>query len=107
MAQTKVTIEPANKKQTLDAFFRYYALSSLLFDNKKAEIYDVTDIPSNNQFHVMAKDKAKELEIDWKTMSHEDSNRIMLAMLEDCWNTIRDIENAQKLNIELTLKFLK
>jgi hypothetical protein len=55
----------------------------------------------------MAKDKAKELEIDWKTMSHEDSNRIMLAMLEDCWNTIRDIENAQKLNIELTLKFLK
>jgi hypothetical protein len=28
-------------------------------------------------------------------------------MLEDCWNTIRDIENAQKLNIELTLKFLK
>lgn len=55
----------------------------------------------------MAQEKAKELGVDWKQMSHEDSNRIMLAMLEDSFNLIRDIENSKNIVLTTKLQILK
>lgn len=100
-------VDPKDKKRTMLQFFQYFELSSLLFDNTKAEIYNITDIPAKNKFHKMAQEKAKELGVDWKQMSHEDSNRIMLAMLEDSYNLIRDIENSKNIVLKTTLQILK
>lgn len=100
-------VDPKDKKKTIQQFFQYFELSSLLFDNTKAEIYNVTDILSKNKFYKMAQQKAKELGVDWKKMSHEDSNRIMLAMLEDSYNLIRDIENSKNIVLKTTLQILK
>ena len=47
MTKNKLSIAPPDKKKTLEAFFRYYELSRLLFGQKQNEIYDVTDIPNN------------------------------------------------------------
>lgn len=94
------TVEPSKSRQTLDAFFRYYKLSSLLFDTRKEEIYNVNDIPESNEFYEMAKDMAKQLNIDWTGMTHEDSNRIMLALLEDAFNMIREIEDSKSIILE-------
>lgn len=100
-------VDPKDKKKTMMQFFQYFELSSLLFDNTKAEIYNVADIPVKNKFYKMAQEKAKELDVDWKQMLHEDSNRIMLAMLEDSYNLIRDIENSKNIILKTTLQILK
>lgn len=95
------------KEKTLEQFFRFLELCSLLFDNRKDEIYNVSDIPSSSKFHKIAKNVAKEMNINWKNMSHEDSNRIMLAMLEDSFNLIREIENTPSIIIKTTIQILK
>ena len=86
MNKKNTNITPPDKQKTLEAFFRYYKLSSLLFDRRRDEIYNITDIPENNEFYKPAMEIAKQLDIDWKNMSHEDSNRIMLSLLEDAFN---------------------
>lgn len=100
MTKNKLSITPPDKKKTLEAFFRYYELSSLLFDQKQSEIYNVTDIPKTNKFYKPAKDIAKQLQINWKTMTHEESNRIMLALLEDSFNLIREIEDSKAITLQ-------
>ena len=45
MNKKNTNITPPDKQKTLEAFFRYYKLSSLLFDRRRDEIYNVTDIP--------------------------------------------------------------
>ena len=54
MTKNKLSIAPPDKKKTLEAFFRYYELSRLLFGQKQNEIYDVTDIPKTNKFYELA-----------------------------------------------------
>lgn len=102
-----LTITPNEKKKTMEQFFQYLELSSLLFDSNKDEIYNVTDIPVKNKFYKIAKHTAKELGIDWKGMSHENSNRIMLSMLEESFNLIRDIENSPNIIIKTHIQILK
>lgn len=107
MNKKNTSISPAAKKQTLEQFFRYFELSSLLFDHNRDEIYNVTDIPADSKFYSLAKDTAKQLQIDWSNMTHEESNRIMLAMLEESFNLIRDIENSKGIIIKTTIKITK
>ena len=61
MTKNKLSIAPPDKKKTLEAFFRYYELSRLLFGQKQNEIYDITDIPKTNKFYELAKEIAKQL----------------------------------------------
>lgn len=103
MNKKDVTVSPVSKSETLDQFFQYFELSSLLFDSNRDEIYNVTDIPKGNKFYQIAKDTAQELQIDWQKMSHDDSNRIMLAMLEESFNLIRDIEQSKRIVLKLTV----
>lgn len=100
MNKKQIQISPVSKRMTLEAFFRYYKLSSLLFDRRRDEIYNVTDIPENNEFYKSAMEIAKQLDIDWNNMTHEDSNRIMLSLLEDAFNLIREIENSKSIILE-------
>lgn len=96
-------VTPENKKETLEAFFKYYRLSCLLFDDRHDEIYNVSDLPKDNEFYPLAVDIAKQLGIDWNSMTHEDSNRIMLSLLEDSFNLIRRIENSKSIILKTTL----
>jgi len=107
ITKQQVFISPKDKQKTLEQFFRYFELSGLLFDRNREEIYDVSDIPVDNKFYKLAQQMAKRLNIKWKGMSHEDSNRIMLAMLEDAFNMIRDIENSKNMVIKTTIQILK
>lgn len=88
-----------------DTWMRYIELSKYLFASKNP-IYDINEMPSTNKFYKAAHDIADQLEIDWKGMSHEDSNRIMLAILEDTYKAMAavDAKNKKNLVIELTLK---
>ena len=101
MTKNKLSIAPPDKKKTLEAFFRYYELSRLLFGQKQNEIYDVTDIPKTNKFYELAKEIAKQLEIDWE------SNRVMLALLEDSFNLIRDIEDSKSIILQTKIVIKK
>ena len=103
MTKNKLSIAPPDKKKTLEAFFRYYELSRLLFGQKQNEIYDVTDIPKTNKFYEIA----KQLEIDWENMTHEESNRVMLALLEDSFNLIRDIEDSKSIILQTKIVIKK
>lgn len=100
MNKNNTSITPPDKQKTLEAFFRYYKLSSLLFDRRRDEIYNVTDIPEEDEFYKPAMEIAKQLDIDWKNMSHEDSNRIMLSLLEDAFNLICEIENSKSIVLQ-------
>lgn len=107
MDKNNTTIVPKNNNKTLEQFFHFYDLSSLLFDRNKDEIYNVTDIPKDSKFHEEAQKMASQLGIDWNKMSHEESNRIMLAMLEDSFNLIRDIEKAPNIILKVKLQITK
>lgn len=89
-----------------DTWMRYIELSKYLFGSKNP-IYDINEIPEDNQFYSMAKSIADQLGIDWKSMSHEDSNRIMLALLEDTYVAMAKVANKKDLVIELKLKIVK
>ena len=89
-----------------DTWMRYIELSKYLFGSKNP-IYDINEIPEDNQFYGMAKSIADQLGVDWKSMSHEDSNRIMLALLEDTYVAMAKVANKKDLVIELKLKIVK
>lgn len=89
-----------------DTWMRYIELSKYLFGSKNP-IYDINEIPENHQFYTMAKNIADQLGVDWKSMSHEDSNRIMLALLEDTYMAMAKVANRKDLVIELKLKIVK
>ena len=87
-------------------YLRYIELSKYLFGTKNS-IYDINEMPEDCVFWEPAQNIAKDLGIDWNTMSHEDSNRIMLALLEDTYNAMAQVGDKKKLVIELTLKVIK
>lgn len=87
-------------------YLRYMALSKYLFGSK-APIYDINEMPEDNEFLESARKIATALQIDWSNMSHEDSNRIMLALLEDTYNEMAKVGSKKQLAISVTLKILK
>ena len=72
MTKNKLSIAPPDKKKTLEAFFRYYELSRLLFGQKQNEIYDITDIPKTNKFYELAKEIAKPVSYTHLTLPTSD-----------------------------------
>lgn len=104
MDKKNIKITPVFMKQVKESFFDYFELSSLLFDDRKSDVFDITDIPKGNKFYGMAKDIAKDMGIEWKDMSHQDSNRVMLALLEDRFNIIRSVDHATNIDVEYHLK---
>lgn len=64
-------------------------------------------MPEDSKFYAAAKEIAKQIDVDWETMSHEDSNRIMLALLEDTYNAMGKVGDKKNLVIEVKLKIIK
>ena len=110
MAQ-KITTEDQLGKHDLKLFektyIRYLALSKYLFASGDKAIYDINEIPKDHEFYKEAKAIAKSLEIDWKKMTHEESNRIMLALLEDAYNAMAEVGDKSHLMVEVKLKIVK
>lgn len=93
-----------------DSYFRYIKLSQYLFGSGDAAVYDVNEIPVDSKFYQLAHDLADSMEISWESMTHEESNRIMLAMLDDCYNAMsKEIskKDKAKLVIDVNFKLLK
>lgn len=96
----------ATKKELLEqsqkAIGDFFSLSKYLFgDNAPA---DVNEIPEDNRFYKDARALADEMELDWKNMSHEDSNRVMLNLMSDYFYRI-DVD--EKYKPVLTISFQK
>lgn len=47
---------------------------------------------------------AEQLGISWEAMTHEESKRIMLALLEDYYVAMSKVVNTRRLVIEIRLK---
>lgn len=104
MNKKNMSADPKERQRTLDAFFEFFDLSRILFNRRLKEIYNVSDIPKRSRFYKIAQGVAEELSIDWSTMSHEDSNRIMLAMLESSFNKIVEIEDSSSIDLIVKIK---
>lgn len=91
-------------EQMADALREYLDLSKFLFADPDNSIYDVNELEPDEQFYPLAKDLAKELKIGWEDMSHEDSNRIMLLMLEKAYQKIREGSESAKIVMEFKVK---
>lgn len=111
------TIEPKTVDETggnhdlrlfRDSWLRYIELSKYLFAPENP-IYDINEMPQSSKFYKAARAIASQLKVDWKSMTHEQSNRIMLALLEDTYKAMAAVDAQHKKNlvIELTLKIKK
>lgn len=96
----------ATKKELLEqsqkAIADYFELSKYLFGDDAPQ--DVNEIPEDSPFYESAKAISDEMGLDWENMSHEDSNRVMLNVLSDCWF---GIQTDEKYRPVLTISFQK
>lgn len=89
-----------------EAYCHYIELSRYLFGLEDESVYDVNEIPEDSKFYQSAHELADSMKIPWKTMTHEDSNRIMLAMLDDAYNAIgKAVPKKDKKNLVIELNF--
>lgn len=89
-----------------DTYVRYIALSKVLFGQDE-NMYDINELRKDNEFYKDAVAIAKSLGIKWKTMTHDESNRIMLALLEDTYNAMAMVGDKKNLAVEVILKIIK
>lgn len=94
-------------KAVLEVFQKYIRLSKYLFAQTGEFIYDVNEIPKTNEFYKAAKAIAKKFEIDWKTMTHEESNRIMLALLSDTYNEMACVCDKDSIVLDTKIQIIK
>lgn len=86
------------------AYFEYVELSKLLFASTQEIIYDINELPETNKFFEPANKIANELEVSWQTMTHEESNRIMLALLEEYYNKMAEVADTNDIILQVSFK---
>ena len=94
------------KKQTKDslkALMSYLELSKLLFADGDDCPYLINELPSGTKLYKQAKALAKEMEINWKKMSVAESNSIMLEMLHDTYQSVKQVDNKRYI-VQITIK---
>ena len=77
------------QKKATERLCTFFKLGNLLFGQKDCE------------FCKPAKELAEELQIDWQNMTHEESNRIMLSLLDDYFNDI-NVDGDYKFKMQVT-----
>lgn len=108
---TKVTVADESGGQHdlqlfKETYIGYIELSKYLFGSKNP-IYDINEMPETCKFLGPAKEIAKSIDVNWEKMTHEESNRIMLALLEDTYKMMAKVGNKSKLVVEVKLKVTK
>ena len=89
----------AQSQKALEEFFN---LSKFLLGEEAP--YDVNEIPEDDPFYEAAKNMAEDMELDWKEMTHEDSNRVMLNLLSEAFLNIKPDGDYKTV---LTISFTK
>ena len=88
-------------EEALNSYMRYQRLSKFLFADPDNSPYNINEMDSKNEFYNDAKALAAKMGIDWEKMDHQESNRVMLALLEHCYQSIR---LAKSVVIDVTVK---
>ena len=94
----------SDSKSIMETAYDYWELSSLLFSGLSSCPYDINQIEPSSKFYFFSKSLAETLGVDWNTMSHEDSNRIMLGVLEHCFQQIKQGNETAYLTISVSDK---
>lgn len=91
-------------KKALNAWLDFTELCRLLFSGNDNCPYLINDL-KKGKWCKMAKEIAAEMKIDWKKMTTAESNAIMLAMLEDSYQSIREKDDEHYvINFSITDK---
>ena len=90
-------------KETMESYLNYLKLSRMLFANPETSIYDINELKEGDMFYMEAKGIADDLGVNWENMSHADSNRIMLALLEDFYQKMKKTEKGCTIGINFKL----
>ena len=88
-------------EEALNSYMRYQRLSKFLFADPDNSPYNINEMDSKNEFYNEAKALAAKMGIDWEKMDHQESNRVMLARLEHCYQSMR---LAKSVVIDVTVK---
>lgn len=97
--------EEQNMKPAYDAWMNFMKLCGLLFNPFSTSIYDINELKEDSEFYKPARELCEEMEVEWDDMTHEDSNRVMLALLEDYYNAIQiDKEKDYMFKIKIVEK---
>lgn len=89
------------QKEATEKMIAYCRLSKLLFDAGDNTPYNINELKEDSEFFKPATALCEELEIDWKNMTHEESNRIMLSLLDDYFNAI-NVDGDFKFTLQVT-----
>jgi len=103
MAEEKSEELLKKENEAVQSVLDYFELSKLLFCGDESCPYEINELKPESKFYKKAKAIADELEISWKKMSHEDSNRIMLALLEETYLKI-NVDNGYMPVLSVTLR---
>lgn len=90
-------------KETMESYQDYLKLSRMLFANPETSIYDMNELKEGDMYYKEARKVSDDLGVDWESMSHADSNRIMLAMLEDFYQRMKKTEKGCTISINFKL----
>lgn len=101
--QEKKKSENEIGKEATEMVLAFFRLSTLLFGLGERSPYDINELKEDSEFYKPAKELAEELGIDWDKMSHEESNRIMLSLLDDYYNQI-NVDDNYKFTLQVTTK---
>jgi len=105
MAKTKEKENKAVDNEAFKAWMNFVKLCKLLFGLGDKSPYNINEIKEDSEFYKHAVELSKELEINWDNMSHEESNRLMLALLDDYYQSIQvDKESDYVLTISIKKK---
>lgn len=99
MAKKKTEKE---QNPALKAWVEFMKLCGLLFNPNSTAMYNINELKEDSEYYQSAIDLCDEMEIDWENMTHEESNRVMLALLEDYYNAIqvdKEKDYVVKINI--------
>lgn len=88
-------------EKAYDAYKDFINLCKLLFG--KTPVESITDIDSSSPYYTIAQDIAKEFKIDWSEITPEDSNELMLALLDDVFNRI-NVDERYEYVLSITAK---
>lgn len=92
-------------EKSIKAYERFFLLSQLLFNEDSDDCpYRMNDLKEDSVFYKDARALADELEIDWKKMTDEESNRIMLNLLGDAFMAIKPSDDTLQLNTKFTVE---
>lgn len=93
MAKKEIEKKEDAATKAMEGVTNYMQLSKLLFSGGDDCPFEINEIQDSSPFYKTARELCDEMGIDWKKMAHEDSNRIMLALLEEYYQRMRESED--------------